>query len=636
MNRTNSSPRRSLSPLLVTTATRWLGRIATCLLIWIVLRTLGASSPLAPTSAGLDTDGDGQSDAAELRAGTDPKSAASVFRMLGLPVRIPGGGWRFNWSSVAGRRYVLQRWTNPAPDSKTVPPWTDVVTVTASTNTCAANDPTTVDAARQFYRVRLLEQSVVPGGVSFGAVNIGADRFSTNGTIITPVGNVRIGTVTLASDATSTVDAAQGTLSGQGKVSLAGIGPVFEGAFRLDLNTGILKPAPGFGLNVIPLNSRTRLTPTELTLDVVAGTLSGKGGVELQVPSAGIQPQNLRPAQSITLGPVTLTGDFKLDPSRQALTVIGKAVYARVEGSGTATVSLSDQTFELQGELAFTPSAQAASMRLQEARFSMRLTDNQGAEFVLSGRPIVPALASLSSTLAGTMDTQGNVRLVGQGTGVLGNVHLSPLTLALGRSADAGANVELRFTGAAQVEGLSSLTWSGRLETDGSLAEMTTSVALGLGNGIRLEPRVDDQGRSLPLLTLRGSRDGVSSFEVNALFLAPAAQGTTPLEVAGALSLERLAEVTRLQGFGATNRNPLPSISLPGSLRLEGARLELSRNQGRSEARFIGDLVIARNGALITARVPADLQLEVRNDDPQDISIDSKIGLSNVSLKDQV
>src|SRR5687767_13658909 len=44
-----------------------------------------------------DSDGDGQSDGAEIRAGTNPKSSSSVFRIHAMPARQANGQWRVSW-----------------------------------------------------------------------------------------------------------------------------------------------------------------------------------------------------------------------------------------------------------------------------------------------------------------------------------------------------------------------------------------------------------------------------------------------------------------------------------------------------------------------------------------------------------
>jgi hypothetical protein len=55
----------------------------------------------------LDTDGDGQSNDAEARAGTDPFNPSSTFRMLGATI-LNHRDVRVDWTTAAGHSYVVQ------------------------------------------------------------------------------------------------------------------------------------------------------------------------------------------------------------------------------------------------------------------------------------------------------------------------------------------------------------------------------------------------------------------------------------------------------------------------------------------------------------------------------------------------
>ncbi len=55
-----------------------------------------------------DSDGDGRSDWMELRAGTDPLSKGSLFRVWAI-TREPGGPLTLRWSAAAGRSYTVYR-----------------------------------------------------------------------------------------------------------------------------------------------------------------------------------------------------------------------------------------------------------------------------------------------------------------------------------------------------------------------------------------------------------------------------------------------------------------------------------------------------------------------------------------------
>jgi hypothetical protein len=66
----------------------------------------GATNLRLTSLAYVDTDGDGQSNAQEQAAGTDPANPLSVFRILSLEPQA--GGVRLTWSTVGGRSYVVQ------------------------------------------------------------------------------------------------------------------------------------------------------------------------------------------------------------------------------------------------------------------------------------------------------------------------------------------------------------------------------------------------------------------------------------------------------------------------------------------------------------------------------------------------
>lgn len=60
-----------------------------------------------------DTDGDGMSDGQEIAAGTDPSSAASMFKISSV-VRNPDGSVTLQWQSVTNKMYRLNRSLTPA------------------------------------------------------------------------------------------------------------------------------------------------------------------------------------------------------------------------------------------------------------------------------------------------------------------------------------------------------------------------------------------------------------------------------------------------------------------------------------------------------------------------------------------
>lgn len=125
------------------------------------------SSDIQTFGAEPDSDGDGLSDAAEARAGTDPNSAASAFRILGSPRRV-GNGWEVRWSSVSGKSYRLQRL-----DGDAIPPanlqWLDLLTIAANGTSTLAVDAD-AGSGKRFYRVVLVESVADTLAPTLGAV----------------------------------------------------------------------------------------------------------------------------------------------------------------------------------------------------------------------------------------------------------------------------------------------------------------------------------------------------------------------------------------------------------------------------------------------------------------------------------
>ena len=99
-----------------------------------------------------DFDGDGSTDLAEFRAGTNPADNSSVFRAFTLSTPDPANGLVVLWSAVSGRTYRVQ-YKNGIED----PDWTDLQgDVVATSATGARLDNTTGAVAKRFYRVMAL------------------------------------------------------------------------------------------------------------------------------------------------------------------------------------------------------------------------------------------------------------------------------------------------------------------------------------------------------------------------------------------------------------------------------------------------------------------------------------------------
>lgn len=100
-----------------------------------------------------DADGDGQSNGAELLAGTDPLDPLSVFEMTGV-VQTNGNSIRVDWTTVGGHSYVVQ--TNGDLGSGTFNDLSlPIVVPGTAAGTTNYVDPGGATDGTKFYRVRL-------------------------------------------------------------------------------------------------------------------------------------------------------------------------------------------------------------------------------------------------------------------------------------------------------------------------------------------------------------------------------------------------------------------------------------------------------------------------------------------------
>lgn len=97
--------------------------------------------------AGSDADGDGMSNLDEYRAGTDPRSPASVMRITAIS--LDGGGAHITFASLATKNYRLE-YKNSVTDAS----WTLVATnIPGLSGTTTVLDPAAAGMAKRFYRV---------------------------------------------------------------------------------------------------------------------------------------------------------------------------------------------------------------------------------------------------------------------------------------------------------------------------------------------------------------------------------------------------------------------------------------------------------------------------------------------------
>jgi hypothetical protein len=108
--------------------------------------TANGLDPEDPDDAFLDSDGDGQINLAEYAAGTDLRSAASVFKITSF--LHDAGSVTIEWSAVAGKLYRVT-------SSANLVDWTDRATrLAAATGTESVVIPAAGTPPR-FFRVEL-------------------------------------------------------------------------------------------------------------------------------------------------------------------------------------------------------------------------------------------------------------------------------------------------------------------------------------------------------------------------------------------------------------------------------------------------------------------------------------------------
>ena len=98
-----------------------------------------------------DFDGDGVSDLAEFKAGTNPKNDSSILRALTV-TSLSDGSTTVYWSAVPGKTYQVQ-YKNSVSDAN----WFSLPgTMIAADSTAAKLDNTAAASSNRFYRVMLV------------------------------------------------------------------------------------------------------------------------------------------------------------------------------------------------------------------------------------------------------------------------------------------------------------------------------------------------------------------------------------------------------------------------------------------------------------------------------------------------
>jgi formylglycine-generating enzyme required for sulfatase activity len=109
----------------------------------------GAAEAFDPAA---DSDSDGLTDGDEFTAGTDPTSASSVLAIDESSPSISGEGFTLKWSSVAGKKYSVERCLNLLDGFEAIA--TDII-ATEPKNTFT--DSSAPDGAPAYYRIRVQE-----------------------------------------------------------------------------------------------------------------------------------------------------------------------------------------------------------------------------------------------------------------------------------------------------------------------------------------------------------------------------------------------------------------------------------------------------------------------------------------------
>jgi hypothetical protein len=90
-----------------------------------------------------DADGDGSGNAAEYRAGTDPRDAGSVFRLW--VETVPGGTSELIFAAVAGRAYRIEQ-------SSDLRGWDEVLRIPAAEGNRVVRRPLPASGSAAFFR----------------------------------------------------------------------------------------------------------------------------------------------------------------------------------------------------------------------------------------------------------------------------------------------------------------------------------------------------------------------------------------------------------------------------------------------------------------------------------------------------
>ncbi|MDB6041283.1 MAG: hypothetical protein JWM99_5124, partial [Verrucomicrobiales bacterium] len=445
-----------------------------------------------------------------------------------------------------------------------------------------------------------------------GQVPIKGDSFVTNGAIVTVGGNVRLGNATLSSGSTLKINSS--LITGNGTVSLPGMGPVYRGAFEVDTATGWLHATTTaqpmlFALPVslppIQLSSNLTIQATNLTANILNNALSGGGTVLLKVDGDG--------------GTVQFDGSFALDYKAFVLTVDGKCTYKGITAGGQTVLNVGKKTFQLEHGAVSLAGGTGPIFNITDGEFGLAIPGSSQAEFTIGGKLSLPI--PLTITVAGKLSTQGSFTLTGIGSGTVAGFVFDPLELSLARSTT-DAPVSLTFKGGIK-HAVGTIKVTGTLNSDGTVTNLSSGVEdLNLGNGVQL---LVENGQ--PVLKYLQEIAGVRKFQVNGGFRVPSPSPVlTSVHVSGTLELEGTVSDLHVKSFSASSEAGL-NLTLPGNIIAKEAHVSLGYGNGAFNARLGGKIDLSDN-----AKIPFDAGLILQENDTQDIQIDALISPSGLNL----
>ncbi|MBM3846864.1 MAG: LamG domain-containing protein [Verrucomicrobia bacterium] len=320
--------------------------------------------------------------------------------------------------------------------------------------------------------------------------------------------------------------------------------------------------------------------------------------------------------------PARVEGTFELDPLGTTAEVVGSASYLGARLTGQTRISREHGLFESAGSLHIEGiTNQSVVFVLEPASFDLTKSEDGTRFFRIAGQPTVPGLSAMSMILTGTLTAQGKLELRGAGSGSLGSIEFSSIHALLKRGTNILGRPDLTFKGPVNLRDTAYASLTGEIFPDGRLRNLKSDAELQLGRGIRIQPRLNDQGGVVPVLLLTGSTNNRHTFRIQGNFLTPDAGGVKPIEVDGGLILNSQGNELLLESCEATNRLPHVHWPLPDGVRLSNVWVRIALDQAEVRARMGGQLILGKPGQSLTTTLTLDAGLTINHLDLADITI---------------